>query len=344
LPDSIIEKNIQEMSAAEKERYYKHTVLGSDLIKDVKGLENIALIIRNHHESFSGKGFPDGLEGENIHKGARIIAVADLYDRYRYPPGKSVIGSKKIAENMLQMASGSRLDEHLVEVFLNMGIPNYTEEGEHEIEISFKELKPGMVLARDIVNFSGRPILKKFVVFNDELIEELLNSSSFDSVVSRIFILKDSLKGDVEEDASAADEGGQESKEEPVVAQAIEVNKPLVIVVDDERHVVNALRRELRSGGYEVEAFTEPIEALQQLRYEKHTHAFITDYNMPGVRGDRLLAQVQKEYPDLPCIVITGKATKDTVAQLVSRAKLTRILPKPWDKKILLNTLDGLKK
>ena len=54
--------------------------------------------------------------------------------------------------------------------------------------------------------------------------------------------------------------------------------------------------------------------------------------------------EVQKERPALPCIVITGMATADTIQKLTESAKVTRVIPKPWDSDILLETLESFKK
>ncbi len=57
-----------------------HTVLGYEFLQNVPGLERFALIARSHHERFDGKGYPDGLTGENIPFLARIVAIADCLD------------------------------------------------------------------------------------------------------------------------------------------------------------------------------------------------------------------------------------------------------------------------
>lgn len=121
-------------------------------------------------------------------------------------------------------------------------------------------------------------------------------------------------------------------------------NAPLIVVVDDTPEVVNALRRELRPSGYNVAGFTSTGEALNFLRSPEHTPlALLCDYRMPGMNGDRFLAEVQMYRPDLPCIVITGKATKQSVGSLVKSAKIRRILTKPWKKEELLEILAGFR-
>lgn len=57
-----------------------HSSKGEEIIKSLPFLKEEAKIIRHHHERFDGKGYPDGLKGEDIELGARIVAVADFFD------------------------------------------------------------------------------------------------------------------------------------------------------------------------------------------------------------------------------------------------------------------------
>lgn len=59
-----------------------HAALGQEILSkvDMDDIDQIALIVRHHHEAFNGSGYPDGLQGEAIPVMARIIALADSYD------------------------------------------------------------------------------------------------------------------------------------------------------------------------------------------------------------------------------------------------------------------------
>jgi HD-GYP domain-containing protein (c-di-GMP phosphodiesterase class II) len=81
-------------------------------------LHNIFPIIRAHHERIDGKGYPDGLKGEEIPLCARILHVADSFDSmtsdrpYRKAPGK------EYAISELKKYSGTQFDPKVVEAFL----------------------------------------------------------------------------------------------------------------------------------------------------------------------------------------------------------------------------------
>lgn len=58
----------------------QHPVIGYEILKKVERFEEIAVIVRHHHERWDGRGYPDGLEKEKIPFGSRIIAIADSID------------------------------------------------------------------------------------------------------------------------------------------------------------------------------------------------------------------------------------------------------------------------
>lgn len=119
--------------------------------------------------------------------------------------------------------------------------------------------------------------------------------------------------------------------------------KLTIVVVDDQLLVVNAIKRVLHVAGYESEGFTDPILALKHIEKETDLFALITDYKMPQMMGDEFIAEVQKLHPELPCVVITGVATREVVTKLTTSIKVIRILSKPWNTNVLLEVLEKLK-
>src|SRR5437764_6322004 len=80
IPDGILLKP-GPLSPAERRRMQTHTVLGEAMLAGVAFLQGAGLrIVRSHHERWDGRGYPDGLSGEEIPLGARIFAVADALD------------------------------------------------------------------------------------------------------------------------------------------------------------------------------------------------------------------------------------------------------------------------
>ena len=79
IPDAIINKN-DKLTDEEYDVIKKHPVIGTQILETIKEMPNLSNGARWHHERYDGKGYPDGLVGDDIPEVARIIAVADAYD------------------------------------------------------------------------------------------------------------------------------------------------------------------------------------------------------------------------------------------------------------------------
>ena len=79
VPDSVLKKP-GRLTDEEFGLMKQHTVVGSEIIKDINSIPGVVIGARYHHERYDGRGYPDGLKGEEIPFIARIIAVADAFD------------------------------------------------------------------------------------------------------------------------------------------------------------------------------------------------------------------------------------------------------------------------
>lgn len=79
VPDAALNK-IEKLTDEEWKAIRKHPEIGSDILSKSKHLSGLTGIVRGHHERYDGKGYPDGLAGEEIPLGARIIAICDSID------------------------------------------------------------------------------------------------------------------------------------------------------------------------------------------------------------------------------------------------------------------------
>jgi putative two-component system response regulator len=79
VPDAVLLKP-GALTPAELEQVRRHPALGADLVRGLRTLDDVRPIIRHHHERCDGSGYPDGLRGEAIPLGARIMAVVDVFD------------------------------------------------------------------------------------------------------------------------------------------------------------------------------------------------------------------------------------------------------------------------
>lgn len=79
IPDGIINKR-DKLTEEEYAEIKKHPQIGYEILKSITTLPNLKIGVRWHHERMDGKGYPDGLKGDDIPEFARIISVADAYD------------------------------------------------------------------------------------------------------------------------------------------------------------------------------------------------------------------------------------------------------------------------
>jgi PAS domain S-box-containing protein len=83
IPETMLNKPYALLTSAERKRLKHHPVLGEAALMALEPLDRAARLIRHHHEHVNGSGFPDGLAGEAIPRGARILAVANEFDNLR---------------------------------------------------------------------------------------------------------------------------------------------------------------------------------------------------------------------------------------------------------------------
>ncbi|ROL70808.1 HD domain-containing phosphohydrolase [Pseudomonas vranovensis] len=117
-----------------------------------------------------------------------------------------------------------------------------------------------------------------------------------------------------------------------------EMEKPLVLLVDDETSILNSLRRLLRSQPYEVLLAESGAQALEVLE-QRPVSLVISDARMPGMDGATLLAHIHQRYPATLRILLTGYADMDTIAKAINDGQIHRYISKPWNDEELLVTL-----
>ncbi len=130
------------------------------------------------------------------------------------------------------------------------------------------------------------------------------------------------------------------------------MSKPVILCVDDERMVLNSLRTQLAAAfgdayTYEgAEDAEEALDVINDLNEEGiSVILIISDWLMPGLRGDELLIQIHKNYPKVIKIMLTGQADKVAIDRAQKQANLHSCLSKPWLESDLLETIkSGLSK
>jgi len=124
IPFEILEKP-GSLTSEEQQVVRAHPVVGESMLKDKKEFKNILPAVRHHHERWDGKGYPDGLKGNDIPLEARIISVVDSFDAIvsDRPYRKGVAPDKAIDE--LKRCAGTQFDPQIVSTFSQLVSDEY---------------------------------------------------------------------------------------------------------------------------------------------------------------------------------------------------------------------------
>ena len=120
--------------------------------------------------------------------------------------------------------------------------------------------------------------------------------------------------------------------------------KPLIYIVDDERHIVRIVKINLELKGYEVKSAADGMEALQALQAETEPIALVLcDVMMPYMDGFELLARLQADpkLKSVPVAMLTARTVDHDIAEGYSRGA-SAYLTKPVDLQELLDTVQNL--
>jgi len=156
------EKYEADMTESELEEYHRHPLRGQEMFKTLDELADVGLMVRAHHEAFNGEGFPDGLTGEEIPLGARLVAIAHFLEH----AANSVANER--AEYALMKArlhGGVQLDPRLINHFTMITRVLFLDGKKSittgEVVVHPNELITGMQLARDLYTDADVLLLQK---------------------------------------------------------------------------------------------------------------------------------------------------------------------------------------
>jgi DNA-binding NtrC family response regulator len=106
------------------------------------------------------------------------------------------------------------------------------------------------------------------------------------------------------------------------------MGNPRIMIIDDEKIVVDMASMHLKKEGFEVETFLNAAPALERLKEEKFD-VVVTDLKMKGIDGMEVLRTIKRLYPDIPVIMITAFAHLNTSIEAF-RGQVFDFFPKPF--------------
>jgi response regulator RpfG family c-di-GMP phosphodiesterase len=176
--DRVFLNNMEFLSGDDVTDYREHPARGQELIETFDELQGIGQLIRHHHEAFDGSGFPDGLAGEDISLGGRIIHLASFIDTsYAQRTGMDAKYqlSKKIASGLgtlfdptLSGAANLAIKEVLMDPMTTLPVSE-------EQKLPFTALKIGMVVTSNIYSRSGALIMEQGTQLTRNLLATIRN-------------------------------------------------------------------------------------------------------------------------------------------------------------------------
>ena len=151
MPDSILLKP-GPLARDEWDEMKKHPIMGASLLAPYRHLHGVTDIMHHHHERYDGGGYPDGLTGEDVPIGARVIAVADTFmvitDGRQYRSARSV--EEAVAE--IERCSGTQFDPKVVAAFIKLNpatvLSAINTLDVHDDEAVFRAIAPNPVWSR----------------------------------------------------------------------------------------------------------------------------------------------------------------------------------------------------
>ena len=109
-----------KLNKKEFDEIKKHPQIGADIIRPIKFLHDLIPFIFYHHERWDGKGYPSGIRGEDIPLGARVIAIADVYQALISDRPYHKAFTKSAAIEIIKKSSGTQFDPRVVNAFLKV--------------------------------------------------------------------------------------------------------------------------------------------------------------------------------------------------------------------------------
>lgn len=192
-PDALLDVPVSAMTSQQLALYRQHPAAGAEALKKIEALAGIAAIVRHHHESFNGAGFPDGMSGLNIPIGARIIGAVSDYDALK--SGRQTgqpLSVKQSWERILE-GRGTRYDPQVVDKLAAIA----AQEGQFEVDempVTSPHIQEGMVLTRDVIHPEGYLLLSKGTVMTRTLIDQLVTVEKQAGLDLKIFVSRERIK------------------------------------------------------------------------------------------------------------------------------------------------------
>lgn len=207
--DSSLHKFPHEMTKAEYNQYILYPRIGVEILKNHHGFHPILQIVEQHTERLDGTGFPNNLKAEEIHPGAKIIAVVDTYHNLVYKKSReSSRGDKQSvytntqallnaskdrhagATKFLESKRNTYFDPRVVDAFIVMIEHERSDLSDKQIlRVPVNKIKPGMIFAQDYHTSYGLLIASRGERVTENMLKPLVRFAENDEMPHKVLML-----------------------------------------------------------------------------------------------------------------------------------------------------------
>lgn len=212
-PESYLQQSPSDLTGPDLRRFQQHPTFGAISLESVEKLADAGKLVRHHHERYDGKGFPDGLVGEEIPLGARIVsAVSDYCRIFHYYPKKvqdilgrtgmsqgigiddAAVGDiddllQAAAEKVLQDGIRKKYDEMVALVLIDITRNSVSDSKKQQSRLlPIEHLRSGMVIPQDLFLSDGRMLLAKSTSLDEAMISAIRKLAELNMVPDAIAV------------------------------------------------------------------------------------------------------------------------------------------------------------
>lgn len=188
LSDALVRKPMDKMTHEESGQFMAHPLKGQMVLNPLDAFAGAGHIIRHQYERYDGKGTPDGLSGEAIPLGARIVAVIRDFEALR----SGAIATRALPQDKalqaIQSQSGRRYDPMVVEEFLTL-IASEEDQASGVRRLLPSQLKHGMQLGEDLLAIDGVLLLARDCILSPNNIAQIAKHALAGSLPAPICIV-----------------------------------------------------------------------------------------------------------------------------------------------------------
>ena len=173
--DDLLSVPFTKLSSKQKALFNRYPYLGQAALMSIQELHTCASIIRHHCEKWDGSGFPASLCGDDIPIASQILAVSIDFISLREGLMTGSPYSEDDALEVMGKFSGKRYNPVIIEAITNV-IPKFSRKvnSKNDVMVQSKDLKPGMILSKDLYSKGNMLLLSEGIEISEMLIDKLV--------------------------------------------------------------------------------------------------------------------------------------------------------------------------